>query len=161
MIITKLKLEETKCRKILNEGEVHILLVSFQNISKARSNNVDISREEFFLLGICFLCDLAEFLEASLVIGCCANFNALDDVCASWYPKGFKIVSKGKDKERDFPIDFFAYYQPTKLKYEMQIIKMCRFGHRDRFVPIYRNPHPIQLCDVAIRTRILKPNIPE
>jgi len=154
MVLVKVQLEETKCRKLVDEGNIEFLIVSFLNILKKKSGLIDLAMEEFFVLSICFLCDLAEILEASLVLGCCANFNALNDICASWYPQGFTVVSKGKDKERKTPVDYLAYYQPKSLPYEMQIIKMCRFGHRDRFVPLYRNPHPIQLCDVAIRTRI-------
>ncbi len=159
MVISKLQLEETKCRKLLDEGRIDFLVVSFLNILKKKSSMVDLAMEEFFVLAVCFLCDLAEILEASLVVGCCANFNALNDVCASWYPHGFTVVSKGKDKERKTPVDYLAYYQPKSLPYEMQIAKMCRFGHRDRFVPIYRSPHPIQLCDVAIRTKIVQKNV--
>ena len=97
------------------------------------------------------MCDLAESLNVSLLLGCCANFNILEDVCASWYPSGFKIVSKGKDKHRDLPIDFFGYFHPKTLDYDLRISKMCRFGHRAKHTPIYRNPHPIQLCDVTIK----------
>lgn len=152
MILAQLTLEESKTRRILEEGsEIAILVSSFQNIAKAKSSNIELTQQEFFLLAINFLCDFAESLNVSLLLGCCANFNILDNVCASWYPSGFKIVSKGKDKHRDVAVDFFGYFQPKSLAYDLRISKMCRFGHRSKHTPIYRNPHPIQLCDVTIK----------
>lgn len=160
MILAQLALEESKTRRILEEGsEIAILVASFQNIAKAKSSNIELTQQEFFLLAINFLCDFAESLNVSLLLGCCANFNILDNVCASWYPSGFKIVSKGKDKHRDVAVDFFGYFQPKSLAYDLRISKMCRFGHRSKHTPIYRNPHPIQLCDVTIKGKGLEMSI--
>ena len=139
---------------VLFKGKITLLFVSFQNIAKQKTNNVDISKEEFFLLGVNFICDLAELFNASVLLGCSANFDSLDDICVSWYPKGFKLISKGKDKHRQIPVDYFGCYHPNRFNYEFDITKMCRFGHREKYTPIYRYPHPIQLCDIVIKTKI-------
>lgn len=155
MSMILMNLEEAKAQRILlTTGKISILLVSFQNITKQKTSNVDITKEEFFLLGINFICDLAEIFNASVILGCSANFDALDDVCVSWYPKGFKLISKGKDKHRQTPVDYFGEYHQAKFNYELDITKMCRFGHREKYTPIYRYPHPIQLCDIVIKTKI-------
>jgi hypothetical protein len=155
MIIAQVKLEEKRCRRVMENANVSIslLIVSFHNIDRPRSNNIQMSQEEFFVLAISFLCDLADIFGSSLLIGCNANFNALDETVLSWYPKNFKIISKGKDKHRDVPVDYFCYYQSESLSYEFEVPKMCRFGHREKYLKQNNNPHPIQFCDAVFKSK--------